>query len=216
MKQRALNKMLTPPGQWRARCPHCGFWLKHYEWQAFERMVLTHNKSNEHPEWDYETAACDQLPPGSCLYANGEHPEPFDGDMDVESLRGTALALAELTRQYFFGSPLVDQSEAERRAAICSRCPMNLPVRACVTCRGMESIRTAIHAVVGQNSTSVDKELQGCRICKCHTRTIAWIKPDILEKGFTDKQRTKTTKIAPHCWKLAIDRNGPTIAAHAE
>lgn len=199
MTQRALNKQLTPPGHWRARCPHCGFWLKHYEWRAFEAQVRQHNASNGHEEWDYETAACEQLPPGSCLYADGRQPEPFENEMSIDAIGHAGHALIHLTLGYLFGSPLVDQAEAERRAAICARCPMNVSIRLCLTCRGMEGIKELVHRVVGSNTTSSDADLQGCRICSCQTRTIVWIKPDILAKGFTETQRARTPS---HCWKL--------------
>lgn len=201
MTQRALNKQLTPPGHWRARCPHCGFWLKHYEWRAFEAQVRQHNASNGHEEWDYETAACEQLPPGSCLYADGRQPAPFDGEMTVEAIGHAAHALIHLVGAAMFGDPLVDQGEAERRAAICARCPMNVPVRACLSCRGFENVKELIHRVTGGRTTSVDADLYNCRVCTCSLKTIVWIKPEILAKGFTDSQRERSPS---NCWKLPV------------
>lgn len=165
-------------------------------------MVVKHNESNEHPQWDYESAACEQLPPGSCLYENGARPAPFDGEMTVEALGAAGHALIHLVMASMFGdSPLVDQAEAERRAAICARCPMNVQVRACLSCKGAEGIKGLIHKVTGGNVTSVDKDLYNCRVCTCSLKTIVWIKPEILAKGFTDSQRARTPSC---CWKLQM------------
>ena len=204
MTQVARQKNLTPPGNWRARCPHCGFWMKHYSWHAFDEMVRKHNAANGHEPWDHESAACEQLPPGSCVYADGSHPAPFDTEMNVEALAASAHALAALTAEYLFGNPLVDQAEAERRAAICARCNYNQEVRACLNCNGLTNIKNLIHKAVGDNKTSMDASLWNCRTCTCSLKTIVWIKGDILEKGFTENQRARSPG---HCWKLQMTEN---------
>lgn len=202
MKQKLLHTNVVPPGGWRAKCPHCAYWIIAPTYPDWIEWIAKHNKSNGHPEWDYETQLCEALPPGQCSAMNGGPGVSLQCEMDSRSLLAGAVAVGSLLVEYALGREVfVDQAEADRRARICALCPKNVPVSGCTGCGTMQDAKARLSAITGERKTSADPYLRGCCICGCNCATIVWIRKDILERGFTDSQRALTEQVAPHCWK---------------
>lgn len=60
------------------------------------------------------------------------------------------------------GYSTVPMEEAERRAAICVKCPHNKPVSGCVGCRGVGDL---IDRIIGGLKTSQSDKLHQCSVC---------------------------------------------------
>lgn len=60
---------------------------------------------------------------------------------------------------------LVDQSEAERRAEICAKCPMQISASGCWGCKGIAGM---LPAIAGARKTSYDPQLKACGVCGCY------------------------------------------------
>jgi hypothetical protein len=167
--------------------------------------VAKHNVANDHEEWDWETAMCKMMPPGICMYENGADPFGINCQMDLGTAAAGTVAIAELTARYALGMEyLVEQEEAERRAAICSGCQWNISMAGCQTCGAGDVVRAAVSRIIGDKTTSADQYLGGCCGCHCSLKSIVWVKGSILKKGFTDDLREKTERLQPHCFKLQL------------
>lgn len=203
MKQTINHKGVVPPGGWKAKCPHCAYWIIAPTYNDWVGWIEKHNMANGHPAWDYETQLCQSLPPGECRAEDGSVIASLQCEMDSKALLAGAVAVGSLLVEYALGREVfVDQEEAERRARICTLCPRNVPVSGCTGCGTMQDAKAKLSAITGDRKTSADPYLRGCCICGCNTSTIVWIRKDILERGFTAEQRALTEQVASHCWKL--------------
>jgi hypothetical protein len=103
------------------------------------------------------------------------------------------------------GGHPVDRAEAERRAAICTTCPLNVaplwweqmlkdPIA--------EAMRITLEIKNKMNLT-VDNEdsLHVCRACGCCTRLKVWSPLAIIKE-----HTPKSVNFPPHCW---INQNTP-------
>ena len=84
------------------------------------------------------------------------------------------------------------QQEAERRAAICVQCPLNIDWKqSCPSCVShAETLMTLIRK--GRNVTQWRK-LHACRALGQDNATAVWIKKELLQRGPTDH-------LPGHCW----------------
>ncbi len=79
------------------------------------------------------------------------------------------------------GSPLVAQAEAERRADVCRKCPMNIGwSQSCSICAKVEQVA---QAVVGSVRTTHDQQLLACSICGCSLKAAVHLPNDILNRA---------------------------------
>lgn len=211
MKQLILQRAVVPPGGWRVRCPHCSHRIWAQTYPDFVALINKHNAANQHDLWDWETQLCENMPPGICQYENGAPGAGLQCEMDSKGLMAGALAVTGFVSKAVLEatgisvalgikSVFVDQAEAERRAAICTRCSKNVPVNGCGGCSTMQGALEMLGRVKGERKTSADASLQGCCICLCHLPTIVHIRKDLL--SLTPEQRDLTEKVAPHCWKV--------------
>jgi hypothetical protein len=89
------------------------------------------------------------------------------------------------------GFAKVDQSEAERRAEICTRCFMNVQVQGCSGCMKL------VAEVSGKLKTESDSALKSCAVCKCFLKVKVHFPLQLL----LDNEDEKLQSIYPeHCW----------------
>lgn len=90
---------------------------------------------------------------------------------------------------------LVDQAEAERRAAICEACPQNQPSK-WMWCFGC-SVRTAAAKLASMTlgvSTSHDANLKQCGVCHCNLKLKVFCGKEVMSEP-------QFAKLWPdHCW----------------
>lgn len=88
----------------------------------------------------------------------------------------------------------VEQSEAERRAAICAVCPENMP-GVCTTCDGLKDAAAKYLVDPEKRRTSYDTELRACTKCGCLLAYKVHISLDALRKAEGDG-----VEYPPQCW----------------
>lgn len=99
------------------------------------------------------------------------------------------------------GESFCPQEEAERRAKICSACPLNAEIKGCVGCYRLVE---KIGKVLGQKSTGYDKDLNGCLACGCNLKVKVWI-PSSVVAGTLDE-----SSLPSHCWQLQTSQDAPS------
>lgn len=99
------------------------------------------------------------------------------------------------------GSPLVDQAEADRRAAICSKCAYNGQIT--TPCSGCDAIKKAVISLIGDVKTAYDDRLQSCMICHCFNAAAVWLPLEIQSQSWREiqKQQFQAAKESNSCWK---------------
>lgn len=167
---------------------------------TFYSKIADHYRWNDIPmplDWkeQAEDQCCQAMPPGWCKYDTGEDAEGIvNPRMEMGDLfRGMEVLL----RIAASPDPLVDQKEADRRAAICSGCFANMPVEGCMPCM---KIPDMVASIAGAKTTQYDYLLRTCGICHCQNSAQAWIKDEILAKGITPDMHRRFQRV-PHCWK---------------
>lgn len=171
--------------------------LDPYSWME---DIKRHYRDNHIPIPDNlqeiaEDQLCRTLPPGRCHFSDGSSPTDY---IDVrvtltDVLNGTKVFAAAVAQ----GFPLVEQSVAEERGAICAACPANVGIQGCRSCVGFAE---KIAEVIGARKTRSDQflEQRSCAWCKCSTKAQIWVPMDVLAKGITPEMMGRAL---PHCWK---------------
>ena len=107
-----------------------------------------------------------------------------------------------MINQVSAGNPLVSPEEANARAAICVRCPMNGPISGgCSMCNaGAELIGLLVHG----RSTPHDDKLSNCRICSCYLKRAVQMAIEPQWNALSDAQREqfRYAHISFNCWKV--------------
>ena len=143
------------------------------------------------------------------LYATGKYNAEFElQDARIPNRRrnynindvvvGTRTMYAVKTNP----EPLVDISEAERRAAICAGCPNNLSFSK--PCGGIcPELETVVRAIVGSARTSKDAELRQCAVCSCFLGVAVFVKTELQVNGLTQEQKQQFLYAHEQvkCWK---------------
>jgi len=98
------------------------------------------------------------------------------------------------------GSPLVSQEEANRRAAICARCPLNVMwSQSCSICSKVENV---VMGIVGNVRVENSQQLYACQVCGCSLKAAVHIPNDILNRA-NNAEMNQAFSIAAdlwHCW----------------
>jgi hypothetical protein len=144
-----------------------------------------------------EDQLCQTLDPGWCMFDDPARPRV-----------STELTWSDMTRglQTFgrwLGSGLktVPQSEADRRALICSRCYLNVHIEGCSNCQKL------VKEVSGSLSSRHDASLKGCAVCKCVLKVKVHLPQSVL-----DRENEKLQEFYPvHCW---LNKDSVNYARH--
>lgn len=99
------------------------------------------------------------------------------------------------------GGRLVSPAEAERRAQVCLRCPMNSGyIRPCSVCHELGDL---VRSITGGGQTTVDAKLHVCHVCGCALQAAVWMELEDQCKGVTAEQAKEFAYMAgvADCWK---------------
>jgi hypothetical protein len=91
------------------------------------------------------------------------------------------------------GGGLVEQAEANRRAAICAACPLNQRLKACGNCFWRNLLKGTF-ALLSRRSTPQDEKLLQCGACSCELR----LKVHFPKEAMQDPD----VEWATGCWML--------------
>jgi hypothetical protein len=189
--QRLISTDVPPaPGHYYYRCPIDGWATVCLDRWSWLNEVHNHYKANNHPmpenlEQIMVDQLCSTLPPGWCAEYDPDKVQPLTritvGDV-IEGMKSFLKWFSE-------GKPFVSQSEAERRADICSRCYLNVHVEGCSSCHEIAENLTR------KVATSLDSKLDSCGICKCLLRAKVHFR---MQDIGTSHQ--KLYRQVPQCW----------------
>lgn len=179
--------------------PLTGVHVSAVHWDHLMSKVIDERKANAAPiglelDQEVEQWACLSHPEEVEVYDERLPKRRSIGLDDV--VRGTKTLAAYKAA----GSPWVGQLEANRRAAICAKCPLNLAwSQSCSICNKAEDV---VRAVVGNVRTDKDQQLMACSICGCALKGAVHIPNNILNH-LNDAEMNNAFELAAEafsCW----------------
>lgn len=176
------NKGVTPPGGFVYVDVKTGTTFRHISFNSILGQIRNFRIANGMPlppGWgdEIEDEMCERYEPPVWKY---EVEEPAHGrSIKISDVVNFVKVVGAWMAD---GGEFVPQEEAERRAAICSACPLNQPIDGCTPCvQLLEKISKAI----GGRQTSRDAGLQGCAVCSCSNKAQVHIPLEVLHRGVT-------------------------------
>ena len=192
-RRKFIDKSVVPPGGFVYTEPLSGVEFRHIVFVEALYRIRQHRIANGYPlppgwEEDVEDAMCETQPPHVWIYVEDVTREPRRLHItDVKNF------IRVVTTWMQSGVGFVPQEEAERRAAICTACPLNQKIEGCTPCAAL--LETVAGAIAGRH-TSRDAGLQGCGVCSCSNQVQVHIPSEVLHKGVTPDM------VFPDwCWK---------------
>jgi hypothetical protein len=133
------------------------------------------------PEWIERVAddLCDKYKIQKCP------PKPANQPVRKIRLGDISRFLKTVKNWMASGGVPVDPSEANRRAEICSKCPMNVDVSGCLACKKLVS---SLFPSLKGLTTDHDAELEGCAGCGCQLKMKVWLPFEVLPDGLEDAE----------------------------
>ncbi len=190
------------PDEFRYTHPETGYTTIARGFDDWVSAAKDHRRANNLPvSLDLEVKMQDQLcgliPPEYCFREAG----------DVSSWVNTRFSWSDFAEgmKVFghwaaLGTPLVEKPEADRRAAICVTCPLNINVAGCTSCHKMASYITG---AVAKMKGAHDDHLRACAICHCALKAMVWFPSEILRSNETVERQTLRPDF---CW---VKESGP-------
>lgn len=191
--------MVSPPGSWRFTQKESGLTISSVTFFDLVRKVAQHRYNNNYPTIgniaeEIENDICQHMvPEDQANYCE-------IGVRSQKSIHWSEVQrfLTDLVGWIKVGFKPVEQEEAERRAAICKTCPMNIGMHGCGTCRQtLDGIRETVMKL----STSKDADLRACGVCGCELKTAVFVPIAVLNKGQKDLVFPKW------CWQAKDSEN---------
>lgn len=177
-------------------------WVRGTNWQMLINRIYDHRKANSVPiglgfEDEVERDLCRDYP-DECYIPDPNF--PINRQLSLSDVvRGSQVMMA----YKLAGSPLVERSEAERRAQICLRCPFNTHFSK--PCTGIcQELADVVNSIIAHQGTQYDQDLKACNVCGCFLQAAIWLPLDIQCKGVTDPMKAKFSLIKG-CWKQCVD-----------
>lgn len=178
--------MVVPPGGYVYIHAEDGHVDQHGVFLELEKLVIKHKQAN-----GYEIPGnlrelmmdqdCQRKPPGFCREAvtrapyHPLHTAPITIDDVIAGTKTWA-------HHQFDRSNRPDESEIQRRLAICAGCQYNTPFESgCHTCSGSKVLHTIINAVTVGKKFKDDQKMRACYFCKCSNSAQARVRLDILQ-----------------------------------
>ena len=163
-----VNKGMVPPGGWHFVADKVR--LEANSYQELEDMLFRHRvrfgQRTDAVAQEINRYYCAQWP-SYCQDLNAATAPAAQVPMDKRVSRYASLLAAQMPAG---GYPLVQQSEASDRAAICAKCPKNRAWR--IGCRSCSGATAQI--LVGMRkmrNTPLDTSLRGCEVFGCDLQT---------------------------------------------
>lgn len=203
LKLRVARDDSPPRGGWKFTVPETGMVLTELSVASLRDLVRRHYEVNDmklprgYREW-FEDEMCRQ---GNLLGSVCEE-VPKVQPPQVLSL---SIPMIERFVKTIWGlskggdvPKLVEQEEAERRAAICARCPLNVSVH--IPCKGCRGLIRRVGEVLGNRTTSLDDKLETCAACSCDLKLKIHISNEVIDKA-EGRRMPEYWEEGP-CWRL--------------
>jgi hypothetical protein len=194
MRLHIVNKEMCAPGGWRYRQPETGYVMQSIVWEELVRRVASHRVANGiavAPGWEVrlEHDVCEQAQHGGrvCQYTT----DATAANRPVN--RSDVLNFLRVAANWLPNREWVPQEEADRRAGICAKCPLNIKADGCASCRNLVG---EVVEFLGARTTSHDRELEACGVCGCSNKAQVHIPMTALAKGVSADMA-----FPEWCWK---------------
>jgi hypothetical protein len=187
-----VNTVDVPRGGWRFTVVETGVTVSAGSISSLKRDVRNHLAANQvavPPDLDavIEDSACHNLGDSKAHWCQ-EVPDPKQGETRQSSRWRASEVLRFLRSVVSWGAKhgfqFVPPEEAERRAAICAWCPLNVPVKGCLGCSGVSVLVRSIRGK--QHKTSVDEQLNVCDACGCELKVKVLVPTEALDSSGVD------------------------------
>ena len=204
--KRIIDLHLAPPGGWRFIDPDTKYQFNE-KYRSFDDLV-------SHVQAYREQNRLSKLEKIRVIIEDWLCKQP-----DMERYCKEFEAIKRSRRQYIKGAKAAakvltggDQAfvpiqEAEKRAAVCIRCPYNMLDKE--DSRLKRYSNKYIQDIVGERKTSLDAKLFSCEICSCPLRPKVHISQKIVEESLTKEERRKfpmglwgLDNRPLYCWQL--------------
>jgi hypothetical protein len=158
---------------WFHQVPETGVVFVSYGWGELKKYVKAHLKGNNIPipsdlNRVMMEAYCAATDSNVCLENN-----PYQSEIQRIWDQGTRF-FQTVKSTIAAGGKLVSQEEAERRASICAKCPLNQEgLTNCISCKGKSIIADMLGFSIGR-STPIDDQLKVCNVCGCANKIKIW------------------------------------------
>jgi hypothetical protein len=193
--QKLLEPNTVPPDGYRFFQAETQTWIRAPDYFNLFVNVSEHRKANNLPlgtfwEAEIEDQLCQTLPPGLCKQVKpGEVRNVFSRIWWEEVVQGTQTVVDWAKS----GFAPVDQTLANSRADICSRCYYNVQIGGlCAACQHLQNLAARF---TGGRKTTSDSFLRACAVCKCSLQVKVWTPIESIDKGTPD-----TGPYPQFCW----------------
>jgi hypothetical protein len=174
-----------PPGEWKWTEPLTGFTIRGRGWSKFLSDVHNHRVANI--GCDISDGWQERFQSDYCTQNGLENTQWCQDEKYYAPDESRPLHWSDIQRFLFSmiqwvagGRKLVEQDEAERRAAICATCPKNVDLHiACPSCVKLDAL---IAETKGDRATSLDASLRNCEVCRCFLPTKVWYPTEAIAK----------------------------------
>jgi hypothetical protein len=185
------DKSTVPPGGWCYDQPETGAHFKAMSWSRLCRLVRQHRQGNG---LDIEDGWELRLEEQWCL-ANPDLCGVGTPRTQKKNAPGwgAVVQFARTMWEWAKSGQLATQEEAERRAAICAMCPMNVKMSGCLGCTGVA--KYAEETLMGR-TTLHDATLQVCMACGCYLKVKVHVPGEVLDKA------EKGIEYPENCWRF--------------
>lgn len=195
---RLVNYHHVPPGGWYWLCPEDGTKVIGGSIQDLMVQVEKHcaaaSLDPAPTQAEVEEQICSRAGGGWCADQDGNPgPNYVKKVLDISQVIQFTKAMLSWFKG---GMKHVEQAEAERRAQICVKCPLNQELTGCSSC-AMKPLKAAIGLFKGGKSTSLDNGLKFCRACGCTLEVKIWFERDLLRENMAESQ---LEALAENCW----------------
>lgn len=187
---KVINKRIGTPNQWRYVQPESGavFHGLSY-WGIVDQVRLHREAMNYDLAEGWEARFQDDLCRQNMEIPCSDRPvDPASRSLTVADARRFLATLSN------FRGEFVSKEEAERRATICSTCPMNREIPGCWGCGGI--LKEVTKFLLGR-TTSRDKSLESCAVCGCVMRAKVHIPMDVIRRA----ESRSNLSYPPNCWQ---------------
>jgi hypothetical protein len=186
---------LAPPGGYRYKQPESGFTLTGLTFHELLKAVAQHRANMNYTT---EGRLADEIEDAICRGLSQEDQTQYCRNglrMPTGVHFNEVVRFLKTAASWFVnGRQLVPQEEAERRAAICEKCPYNVQLTGCAPCKVVvKELRESLL----RRSTSRDPVLRACGVCGCDNQTQVHVPLEDLRAG------KKDLVFPPWCWQTA-------------
>lgn len=190
-------------GEYNINRPDLGMVGRGSSFTQLEGNVRRYRNANSIPtglgfQKELMQVVCEHYPVECIDAVPGEFDKPHKlGFNDV--VLGSRIAFSVITKSLSGESVIVEDSEAERRAEICSKCAFNVPfVKPCGGYCG--ELRELVRRLVGHKEVKGASSLGACFLCHCFLETAVWVKLDIQVNPMPAELKAKFEAVE-RCWK---------------